>query len=252
VAAASARSRISALLTGIGRTEADPPAVISARAELQANNYALAIQKAQDFLQAEANERERAHTGQLTAGQAYRLPRAAGLVLAPLLLIAMMAKPPRSWAAVLAAALFFLLFYGTYTYMRGLTYSFSAFNSEELTMAFITMRLIEGAALMVITGLLAAVFARHLEYGARISAGLGALLTAVLVLWGLGAQVGWFYYQQGLVYPNYLPDLRAGFKCLVYLLTATGAGIAAVPTVLLAVAGGGLGTARRTHRWRYR
>jgi len=245
VSTAVARARLSAILTGIGTPASVPAAVTEARSLLAQADHAGALQVARDYLQAEATERARVRAGQLTSQQSARLPRAALAMIAPLLVLLLMAKPPQSWRTLLAAALFFGLFYGTYAYIRGLTYSFSAFNSEEQIMAFISMRLLEGAGFMVLTGLLGGLMTRNLDFGARVSVGLGALLTSLLVLWGLGGQIVWYYYQQGLVYADYLPDFRMAFKALVYLLTATGAGLAAIPTVLLALGAGGLGATRR-------
>lgn len=255
VAAAAARARLSPLLTGLGRgADTLPAAVTTARERLEAGRYDEARQMADGFMQEERAERERAQSAGLASRRAGRLAKAAAYALLPLLLLALMAKPPRLWGPVLGAALFFVLFYGVYSWARGLSYSFSAFNSEYQIKAFITMRLLEGAALVTVAGLVGAWICRDLDIGLRTTAGLGALWTATLVMYGLGLYMAWFYYQQGLSYPDYLPDLRAGFKALVYLLTAAGAGFAAVPSVGLAVVVGGLGSARRSSRavWRPR
>jgi hypothetical protein len=242
---ATARARLSALLTGIGRGDNSLPAqVVQARERLESGDGAGAREMAEAFLRSEAAERARVQAAALAKGRATRLPRAALLALAPLVVLALVAKPPRLWAPVLGAVLFFVLFYGVYAWARGLTYSFSAFNSESQIRAFITMRLLEGAAWLTVAALVGGLLSRDVGFGARTSTGLGAVMTATLVMYGLGLYVAFFYYQQGLVYPDYLPDLRAGFKCLVYLLTAAGAGFAAVPAVGLATVVGGSGTGR--------
>lgn len=247
VVAATARAQLSPLLTGIGRgAEPSLPALVTqARESLEAGDFVRAQERAREFLRLEAAERQRVQAAARARERAARLPAAALLALAPLAVLVLMAKPPRLWAPVAATALFFLLFYGVYAWARGLTYSFSAFNSEAQVRSFINLRLMEGAAWMVAAALVGGLLSRDLDFGPRTSSGLGALATAFLVMWGLGLQVLLYFYGQGFYYPNYLPDLRAGFKCLVYLLTASGAGLAAAPAVALATLAGGLGTSRR-------
>jgi hypothetical protein len=74
------------------------------------------------------------------------------------------------------------------------------------------------------------------------------------VFYGLSLHVTWFYYSQGMVFPDYLPNFTGGFKTIVYLITMTGAGFAAVGATLLAIATSGLLPYRRPARtqWRYR
>ncbi len=254
VLAAGARAKVSSLLTGLGSVDSEPPLVAEARSKLEAEDAAGARQQAADFLREEETERSRAQAGVLAARRADRLVGAAAMALLPLLLMILMAKPPRLWGGLLATVLFFIGFAAVYRWWHGYTYSFSAFNSESQIQAFIKARVIEGAFLALIASLIGAIVARDLDFGLRTSAGLGAVWTGVLIMYGLGMQVVWFYYQQGMTYPNYLPDMAAGFKALVILLTATGAGFAAAAGTLLSLAAASFGPSRRTARvqWRYR
>ena len=253
VAAAAARARLSALITGIGAINEPPEGVVGAQNKLAAGDAAGALADADRYLGAERVERSAVRTATQAQRRAGRLPIAIGLALAPLLLLFLMARPPRPWASLLGAALFLAMFYVTYTHIRGLTYSFSSFNHEEQVQAFINVRLWEGAAFMFVSCLLAAIVNRDHEFGVRTSAGLGSIWTAVLGLYAIGVYLSYFLYQHGLSFPDHLPNLRAGFQCLVYLLTAAGASLAAIPATLLAMLGAGLGTARRTTnlKWRY-
>jgi len=253
ITAAATRVNISAAITGIGAGTV-PAALTEAQTKLAEGDNAGALAKASEYLSAEQVERGKVQTGVSTKRQATRFWPALAMALLPALFLLLLAKPPRLWGALLAAGLFFAGFWAVYRYGHGLTYSFSAFNSEDQIRGFITLRLVEGAALMLVAGLIGALIARDIDFGLQTSAGLGALWTGVFVLYGLSLHVIWFYYQQGLVYPDYLPNLVGGFKTLVYLITMTGAGFAAIGATLLSIAASGIIPSRRPARlkWTYR
>ncbi len=245
IATAAARSHLSTLLTGLGRGEGEPPALGEARDKLAAGDAPGALETAKSFMDSEAAERARLAASQQAARRAARLPWAVAAAVAPLLLLLVLARPVRPWAPVLAAGLYVLAFYLVYTRVHGLGFSFSAFNEEAQIKRFLLVRLLEGGGLMLAAALLSGLMSRDWDRGTRVTAGLGAVWGAALVVYALLLNVVWFYYQQGFVYTDTLPDMGASFRSLVFLLTAAGAGYAAVPSVLVTLGLAGAGLRRR-------
>lgn len=246
IAAAAARSRLSVLLTGLGRAEGEPAALVLARDKLAAGDPAGALVSAKGFLSAEAAERDKLAASRGSARRASRLPWVAGATVLPLLLLfGFAARPTRMWVPVLAAGLYMFLFYAIYTRVHGLGFSFSAFNEEAQIKRFLLMRLLEGGGLMFVTSLLAGLLSRDVERGPKVTAGTGATWAAALVVYTLALNVVWFYYQQGFAWTDSLPDMGASFRALVHLLTAAGAGYAAAPSVLVTLWLAGLGLRSR-------
>jgi hypothetical protein len=243
--AAEARSRISSVLTGLGTGQPYPELLTQASAKITAGDPEGAIEAAADFLRAEETERSRVTASLGSEARAGRLPVALAAAVAPLLLLLLMARPPRAWVAWLTAALFLGAFYLLFSRIHGFQYSFSAFNQEDQIKAWIQARLVESAVLMIFAAVVTGFLTRDLDGGQRVTAGLGAVWSASIVVYLLGLNVLWFYYREGFEFVARLPDFRDSFRVLVYLLAAAGAGYAAVPGVLLALVAAGIGTRRR-------
>jgi hypothetical protein len=206
-----------------------------------------AIDSARGFMNAEASERVQFTGSRNTARRSSRLPWTAGAVVVPVLIMFVVAaRPRRMWVPVLGAALYMGLFYLIYTRVHGLGFSFSAFNEEAQIKRFLLMRLVEGGGLMFVTSLLAGLVSRDVGGGPRVSAGIGSIWTAAMIVYVLALNVVWFYYQQGFAWTDSLPDMGASFRALVHLLTAAGAGYAAAPSVLVTLWLAGLGVRGRS------
>lgn len=247
ILAAEARNRLSTLLTGLGRGE-HPELLAQAQNRLAAGDPEGAAETAEAFIAAEEAERGKVMETVAAAERADRLPAVIAIGLSPILLMLIMARPPRSWTTWLAAGLFWVAFYLLFSHIHGFSYSFSAFNEEAQIKAWGQARIVEGAVLMIVTAVLAGFLTRDADHGVRASAGLGAVWASFSVMYLLAANVLWFYYREGFAFGDRLPDFVAGFRVLVYLMTATGAGLASVPGLLLTLAAAGLGAPRPAAR----
>jgi len=246
ILAAEARNMLSTVLTGLGKGEPQPDLLAQAEARLAAGDPAGAMDAARSFILAEETERAKVTESVAADARAGRLPAVVAVGLFPVLMMLVMAKPPRAWAPWLAAALFWVAFYLLFVRIHGYTYSFSAFNEEAQIKAWVQGRLLEGAVIMTVAALFGGFMTRDAGAGLRVSAGLGAIWTSFLVMYFLGLNVLFFYYREGFTFATRLPDFRAAFRVLVHLLTAAGAGYASVPAALLMLASAGIGAPRRS------
>lgn len=169
--------------------------------------------------------------------RAGRLPIAAGLALACVLVIATVGV--LSWRALVAASIGALAYYGVYNGLfflaHGYSWSLSAFNSESLLKAFFNGRMVEAVVGGVVAAAVAADVYLMLRRPARRPRGqylpgwLGLGVAAVLVVQAtLGLQVAWYLWRWGVPVTWVLPDFMWAFKYDLDLIQATALGAAAL------------------------
>lgn len=131
------------------------------------------------------------------------------------------------FAGVLAfLALWLGLFYG-----RGLSFSFSHFNTEDQVAGFLRARVIDAVAAALAGGLVAGVIASRRRAGDGFRHGVGVAAWALLVL---GALVGAFVVVYGWGFTWRLPNLPAAFAEYMALLAMLGVGMGATLVGLVA------------------
>ncbi len=131
-------------------------------------------------------------------------------------------------AAIALGAVVFFAAWAALFFGRGLTFSFSHFNTEDQVRAFLLARMVDAGIAIVVGGLAAGLVTGRRRTGA-FRAGLGV---AAWVLFILGLAVTGFLTIFGWGFTWRLPNLSAGFAQFLALLTmfavGLGAGLAAL------------------------
>ena len=152
-----------------------------------------------------------------------RLPIALGVIAAAALALTFASHRLDGDAIIGGTATFFAvwaaLFFG-----RGLTFSFSHFNTEDQVETFLLMRLLDTLLALLVAGLVTGLIAGRRQRAGAFVTGLGTAAWTMLVI-GMG--VGVFLTIFGWAWNWRLPELAAGFGQFLALLGMFGVGSAA-------------------------
>jgi len=231
-----------------------PELLSQARQALAAGNYGEAARKADEALAAMDRDRADARAAMIRAGQMRRLPIILILAVLPALFAALAwGRLKLLWPAAAAGLLYFIGYAFLFFVVHRLTWSLSAFNSEDQIKAFFNARMLEAAltavAVALIFGIHAGTRRRALDGSAVASDRVpwfltvahGGAMVSFFIAYGLFLQILLAVLDFGLDFNWYLPNLLLGFKFYIDLLQAVTTGFAAVVTPLAAIAGAALG-----------
>lgn len=212
---------------------------------LTAGEPALAVEAAKGGLYLMDLGREKAQDLRAADERRSRLTPSLMLALLPLLAFLYLGRNRWSGYALGAAVLYFvghsLLFY----VVHGFRLSLSVFNEETMIQAFFNARMLEAAAVVVLSGLVLGLVVgwRKAYEGPELAE--AAATTSYLVAYGLGLQAVLFYYLYGIGFAWRLPNLLWGFKFYADCLQIVPVGLAAALVVGAALLGAKI-TARLT------
>lgn len=173
---------------------------------------------------------ERARQDRMRHDVLSRLPIALAVLGAAALALAF-ASQRLDGAAVLAGVATFFLVWAALFFGRGLTFSFSHFNTEEQVDAFLWMRLLDAVLALLAASVVTGLIAGRRGRAHPIASGLG---TAAWIMFVIGLPVAVFLTIFGWASNWRLPELSAGFGQFLALLAMFGVGVAAAVAALLA------------------
>ncbi len=188
---------------------------------------------ADDLARQMAEWRERA----LTRDRRWRLPFVLVLAILPLG-YAFLNRPRRDLVPALAGSAVFLGGALGFFYGRGLYFSFSVINREDLLTKFFEARTVDAALAVGVGALVAGWVARRRGVAAGALSGLSTAYVSAYLLW---LSVLYFVLRWGIRFPYYLPDLREGFRFYLTLVSLTPVGLLASPLILVSLVGYGIG-----------
>jgi hypothetical protein len=189
---------------------------------------------------------EDAVAARLTDDRRERLPLAAGILGATLLVLAAVGLASwRALAAAMAGAIgYHVVYNGIYFLIRGHRWSLSAFNEEDLIDAFFYTRMGEAVLAALVAAAIAALVYVMLRREPKPARGeylsgwlsLGAV-TVLAIQATIGWQIAWYVWWWGARVTWRIPDLMWGFKFDLDLVqtTALGAAVLLAPVVTLLV-----------------
>ena len=213
----------------IGAPAFDNGGLATARAALNAGDFATAFRASVDLSASLAGQAEGARSARLWRERPVRTPLAL-IVLLPFAAWLYLAWR-RRWdmrLPLLCAAVYFVVYNGLY-FAGGNSFSLSAFNSEDQLPAFFTQRGVDALIALLAAGVLAGVLSyRRDVFGSA----LAAVNTLFLIALGLALQVILFFWLWNVSFAWYLPDLVLGFKYYLDMIQTT----AFYPKVYLPVA----------------
>ena len=152
-----------------------------------------------------------------------RLPIALGLVALLAIAVALASRGLDAVAILLGSAVFFATWIGIFL-ARGLTLSFSHFNTEDQVDAFLLARLVDTLVALAVAAVVAGLVAGRRQRAGAFRTGLG-MAAWILLVTGMG--VAAFLVVFGWGYMWGLPNLVAGFAHFLALLAMFGIGVAA-------------------------
>lgn len=184
-----------------------------------------------DFIAESKLAGEQAREARLNSERLGRLPIALAIAILPALYHLFHPRKRELLLPLLMAVLYFVVHYALFL-GRGLSWSLSAFRHEAQILDFINARLIEGALLSLLAGLLVGVIKRGASVGEVANA---AVHTSFFIVYILLLQIDYFFYLWGLNFTWRLPDLMLGFKYFLDLFQLVGVAGTAVILPILAL-----------------
>jgi hypothetical protein len=204
-------ARIESMLSAIGAPpDLDQTSLEEARIALEAGNHDVAVALAFDFMLAADETWQGARAARLNRE---RLPR-LGIAL---LLLVPAAVYLRWWRSAgwewrlpwIAALIYTVLWNVNFLFVKGLSYSLSMFNTEEIILPFIEQRVIESLIIVAAFALLIGIIRRGRSHTEVARVTVNTLLAIALLLM---AQILVFYVIWNVEFDWYLPNLTLGFK----------------------------------------
>ena len=170
-----------------------------------------------------------------------RLPIALGVVALLAIAVALASRGLDAVAILLGSAVFFATWAGIFL-ARGLTFSFSHFNTEDQVDAFLLARLVDTLIALAVAAVVAGLVAGRRQRAGAFQTGLG-LAAWILLVAGMGVAVFLVVFGWGFTWG--LPNLVAGFAQFLALLAMFGIGVAAWAAGLVAMGTAALVAPRR-------
>jgi hypothetical protein len=213
----------------IGAASFNQSQLTAAGEALGKGDYVAAYRSARDFADSLHRQAAGAREARLWRERLGRTPLTLLLLVsfAAWLYLAWRQRWDLRWPLV-GAAVYFLL-YNVLFFVRGNTYSLSAFNSEDQIQACFTQRGVDALLSLLVAGLLVSILARRKDW---FGAAIAVVNTMFFVALGLALQVLLFYWLWDVNFPWYIPNLAWGFKYYLDLLQTT----AFYPKIYLPVA----------------
>lgn len=200
---------------------------------LVAGDPALAVITAKGSLHLSDQGREKVKDLRLKAERSSRATTAILLALLPLLALYFLVRNRWFVVAVGGAALYFIGYNVLFFLIHGYRHSLSVFNEDRLIMQFFNARMLEAALIVLaVAVLMGLVVGLRKEYdGPELAQGVAGM--SYLVAYGLALQVLWFFYQNGVSFGWFVPDLRMGMKFYIDLMQVVPTGLASLAVVPL-------------------
>lgn len=170
-----------------------------------------------------------------------RLPIALGVVALLAIAVALASRGLDAVAILLGSVVFFGTWAGIFL-ARGLTFSFSHFNTEDQVDAFLVARLLDTLIALAAAAVVVGLVAGRRERAGGFETGLG---TAAWIMLITGMGVAAFLVVFGWGFTWGLPNLVAGFTQFLALLAMFGVGVAAWAAGLIALGTAALVAPRR-------
>ncbi|HUG87429.1 MAG TPA: alkaline phosphatase family protein [Actinomycetota bacterium] len=170
-----------------------------------------------------------------------RLPIALGVVALLAIAVALASRGLDAVAILLGSAVFFATWAGIFL-ARGLTFSFSHFNTEDQVDAFLLARLVDTLIALAVAAVVAGLVAGRRQRAGAFQTGLG-LAAWILLVAGMGVAAFLVVFGWGFAWG--LPNLVAGFAQFLALLAMFGIGVAAWAAGLVAMGTAALVAPRR-------
>lgn len=167
---------------------------------------------------------ERARQAKLRHDVFARLPIALAVIAVCALAVAFFSQGLDTIALTWGLTTFFAGWAAVFFFARGLTFSFSHFNTEEQVQSFLLARVIEAVLVLLLAALVAGLIAGRRQVADAFATTLG-MAAWILLVAGLG--VAGFLTIFGWAWSWRLPELQAGFAEFLALLVMSAVGVGA-------------------------